>query len=88
VRERDKQPEKKTTVLYTPFLEMTPAEPDAMKTAVVHAQHITTLTGQEWTVFSLPVTKNYTKLWSTFFGISHFSSPNSAQNHMTYHCCW
>ena len=31
---------------------MTPAEPDTMKTAMVHAQHITTLTGQEWTVFT------------------------------------
>jgi len=33
-------------------VDMTPAEPDTMKTAMVHAQHITTLTGQEWTVFT------------------------------------
>jgi len=52
VRERGKQPEKKTTVLYIQFLDMTLAEPDAMKTAMVHAQHITTLTGREWTVFT------------------------------------
>ena len=52
VRERGKQPEKKTTVLYTQFLDMTPAEPDTMKTAMVHAQHITTLTDQEWAVFT------------------------------------
>jgi len=51
-RERGKQPEKKTTVLYTAFLDITPAEPDTMKTAMVQAQHITTLTGQEWTVFT------------------------------------
>jgi len=49
---KDPCPEKKTTVLYTAFLDMTPAEPATIKTAIVHAQHITTLTVQEWTVFT------------------------------------
>ena len=51
-RERGQQVEKKTSVMYTPFLDMTPSEPDTMKTAMVHAQHITALTGQEWTIFT------------------------------------
>ena len=41
-RETGKQAEKKTAVLYTPFLDMTPAEPDTMKTAMARAQHIGT----------------------------------------------
>ena len=39
-RETGKQTEKKTTGQYTPFLDMTPAEPDTMKTAMARAQHI------------------------------------------------
>ena len=31
---------------------MVPAEPDSMKTAMVEAQHLTLLTGQEWTIFT------------------------------------
>jgi len=41
-RETGKQAEKKTAVLYTPFLDMTPAEPDTVKTAMARAQHIGT----------------------------------------------
>ena len=39
-RETGKQAEKKTTVLYTPFLDITPAKHDAMKTAMACALHI------------------------------------------------
>jgi len=39
-RETGKQAEKKTTSLYTSFLDMTSAAPDTMKTAMAHAQHI------------------------------------------------
>ena len=31
---------------------MVPAEPDTMKTAMVEAQRLTLLTGQEWTIFT------------------------------------
>ena len=31
---------------------MIPAEPDTMKTAMVEAQRLTSLTGQEWTIFT------------------------------------
>ena len=31
---------------------MIPAEPDSMKTVMVEAQHLTSLTGQEWTIFT------------------------------------
>ncbi len=47
------QPGHKTGIVYyTPFLDMVPAEPDTMKTAMVEAQHLTLLTGQEWTIFT------------------------------------
>ena len=39
-RETGKQAEKKTTVLYTPFLDITLAKHDAMKTAMACAPHI------------------------------------------------
>ena len=42
----------RTSVVYTPFLDMTPAEPDTMKTAMVQAQSLTSLTGQEWTILT------------------------------------
>ena len=31
---------------------MSPAEPDTMKTAMVQAQYMTSLTGQEWTILT------------------------------------
>ena len=31
---------------------MPPAEPDSMKTAMIEAQRLTSLTGQKWTVFT------------------------------------
>ena len=31
---------------------MPPADPDSMKTAMVKAQYMTSLTGQEWTIFT------------------------------------
>ena len=37
---------------FPPFLDMIPAEPDTMKTAMVEAQRLTLLTGQEWTIFT------------------------------------
>lgn len=51
-RERHEQPKSKTAVMYTPFLDMPPAEPDTMKTALVEAQRLTSLTGQKWTIFT------------------------------------
>jgi len=51
-RRAEQQPQPKTAVVYNPFLDMTPAEPDTMKTAMVEAQRLTHLTGQEWTVFT------------------------------------
>ena len=35
-----------------PILDMIPAEPDTMKTAMVEAQRLTLLTGKEWTIFT------------------------------------
>ena len=34
------------------FLDMPPAHPDTTKTAMVEAQRLTQLTGQDWTVFT------------------------------------
>ena len=51
-RESGQQPGAKTSVVYTPFLDMAPTEPDTMKTAMVQAQYISSLTGQEWTIFT------------------------------------
>ncbi|KAL8588411.1 hypothetical protein ACOMHN_029580 [Nucella lapillus] len=51
-RSAGQQPQPKTAVVYSPFLDMVPAEPDTMKTAMVEAQRLTHLTGQEWTVFT------------------------------------
>ena len=51
-RESGQQPGNKTGIIYTPFLDMIPAEPDMMKTAMVEAQRLTSLTGQEWTIFT------------------------------------
>ena len=51
-RESGQQPGHKTGIVYTPFLDMVPAEPDTMKTAMVEAQRLTLLTGQEWTIFT------------------------------------
>ena len=51
-RESGQQPGRKTGIVYTPFLDMIPAEPDTMKTAMVEAQRLTLLTGQEWTIFT------------------------------------
>ncbi|KAL8594298.1 hypothetical protein ACOMHN_001000 [Nucella lapillus] len=51
-RSAGQQPQPKTAVVYSPFLDMVPAEPDTMKTAIVEAQRLTHLTGQEWTVFT------------------------------------
>ena len=51
-RENGQQPGHKTGIVYTPFLDMIPAEPDTMKTAMVEAQRLTILTGQKWTVFT------------------------------------
>ncbi|KAL8610600.1 hypothetical protein ACOMHN_006319 [Nucella lapillus] len=51
-RSAGQQPQPKTAVVYSPFLDMVPAEPDTMKTAMVEAQRLTNLTGQEWTVFT------------------------------------
>ena len=51
-RENGQQPGHKTGIVYTPFLDMVPAEPDTMKTAMVEAQRLTILTGQKWTVFT------------------------------------
>ena len=31
---------------------MVPADPDTMKTAMEELQHLTSLTGQEWTIFT------------------------------------
>jgi len=46
-QESGQQPGNKTGIIYTPFLDMIPAEPDTMKTAMVEAQCLTSLTGQK-----------------------------------------
>ena len=43
---------KKVVIVYTPFLDMIPAEPDTMNYAMVEAQRLTLLTGQEWIIFT------------------------------------
>ena len=49
-RDNGQEPKSKTGDVYTPFLDMSPAEPDTMKTA--KAQYMTSLTGQEWTILT------------------------------------
>ena len=44
-RESGQQPGHKTGIVYTLFLNIVPAEPDTMKTAMVEAQHLKLLTG-------------------------------------------
>ena len=51
-REAGKLQEPKTKLMYTPFLDMLPSEPDTMKTAMLEARRLTLLTGQEWTIFT------------------------------------
>ena len=51
-RNAGQPPQRKTDVVYSPFLDMIPSEPDTMKTAMVEAQRLTQLTGQEWTIFT------------------------------------
>ncbi len=51
-RESGIQPSAKTSVVYAPLLDMPPIEPDTMKTAMVQAQTMTSLTGQEWTLLT------------------------------------
>ena len=46
-RKAGQQPKRKTDLVYSPFLDMLPSEPDTMKTAMVEAQHLTELTGQK-----------------------------------------
>ena len=46
------QPSPKASIMYTPVLDMTPAHPGTMETAVAEAQRLTQLTGQVWTVFT------------------------------------
>lgn len=41
-----------TGIIYTPFLDMIPSEPDTMKTAMVEAMCLTSLTGQDFTIFT------------------------------------
>ena len=41
-----------TTAVYTPLIDMTPADPDTMMTAMVEAQHLTAETGQAYTIFT------------------------------------
>ena len=45
-RNAGQPPQRKTDVVYSPFLDMIPSEPDTMKTAMVEAQRLTQLTGQ------------------------------------------
>ena len=52
VRESGQQQGHKTGIVYAPFLDMVPAEPNMMKTAMVETQHLTLLTGQEWAIFT------------------------------------
>ena len=51
-RESGQELTKKTKLIYTPFLDMPPAEGNTMKPAMVQAQHITSLTGQKYTIFT------------------------------------
>ena len=51
-REAGKLSEPKTKLMYTPFLDMLPSEPDTMKTAMLEARKLMLLTGQQWTVFT------------------------------------
>ena len=41
-----------TTALYTPLIDMVPADPDTMMTAMCEAQRLTVKCGQEYTVFT------------------------------------
>jgi hypothetical protein len=51
-RQEGKPPQPKTSVVYCPYLDMTPNEPDTVKTAMTEAQRLTRLTGQNFTVFT------------------------------------
>ncbi len=51
-RESGQQTQSKSGLVYTPFLDMPPAEPDTMKTAMVEAQRLSELTGQKLTVLT------------------------------------
>ena len=41
-----------TTAMYTPLIDLKPSDPTTMMTAMVEAQRLTQLTGQEYTVFT------------------------------------
>ena len=46
------EPKPKTSVAYTPLFDMPPAEPDPMKTAMMHARYLASLIGQVATVLT------------------------------------
>jgi hypothetical protein len=41
-----------TKAVYLPLIDMSPAEPDTMLTAMVESQRLTNMTGQEYTIFT------------------------------------
>ena len=41
-----------TAAVYTPLIDMTPADPDTMLTAMVEAQHLTDQPSQTYTIFT------------------------------------
>lgn len=54
-----------TQAMYLPLVDMTPAEPDTMLTAMVEVQRLTRLTGQEYTIFT-----NDQQLYKVVVGIT------------------
>ena len=51
-REHAFSPRPATTAMYTPLIDMVPADPNTMMTAMCEAQRLTVKCGQEYTVFT------------------------------------
>ena len=51
-REQGQSAQPATRAIYTPLIDMTPADPDTMMTAMVQAQKLTKECGQEITIFT------------------------------------
>ncbi len=52
IRLKGKSPKPKTKAVYLPLVDMSPAEPTTMLTAMVEAQKITNVSGQQYTIFT------------------------------------
>ena len=51
-REQGHATKPKTKAVYLPLIDMAPAEPDTMLTAMIEAQRLTNMTGQAYTIFT------------------------------------